>query len=174
MELSASAPLEDVPPRARRVWKRNQFYFETHFVLFLAFCVFFYALIGWTILGVRPMSRRDASIILGIVTAITFATRWYCRRRYLLFNPDSFYVGRLFLPAKKYRYTDIEEFCVFPKNPEQIKTTFYEPSQWQIEIKVPSRIPPNLAKRMPWLRRHIVAVHDERGRLPDLPGCVLP
>lgn len=83
-------------------------------------------------------------------------------RRYLLFNPDSFYVGRLFLPAKKYSYPDIEEFCVFPKNPEQIKPTFYEPSQWQIEIKVPSKIPPNLAKRMPWLRRHIVAVHDER------------
>ena len=161
MELNASA-LEEVPPRARRVWKRNQFYFETHFVLFLAFCVFFYALIGWTILGVRPMSRRDASILLGIVAAITFATRWYCKRRYLLFNPDSFYIGRLFLPAKKYRYTDIVEFCVFPKNPEQIKPTFYEPSQWQIEIKVPSFIPPNLAKRIPWLRRHIVAVHDER------------
>ena len=63
---------------------------------------------------------------------------------------------------KKYRYPDIEEFCVFPKNPEQIKPTFYEPSQWQIEIKVPSKILPNLAKRMPWLRRHIVAVHDER------------
>ena len=83
-------------------------------------------------------------------------------RRYLLFNPDSFYVGRLFLPAKKYRYTDIEEFCVFPKNPEQIKPIFYEPSQWQIEIKVPSKIPPNLAQHMRWLRRHIVAVHDER------------
>lgn len=162
MELSASAPLEEIPPRARRVWKRNQFYFETHFVLFLAFCVFFYALVGWTILGVRPMSRRDASIMLGLVAAITFATRWYCKRRYLLFNPDSFYIGRLFLPAKKYRYPDIEEFCVFPKNPKQIKSTFYEPSQWQIEIKVPSRIPPNLAQHIPWLRRHIVAVHDER------------
>ncbi|MCP8994927.1 hypothetical protein [Rothia sp. P3C3.S176] len=27
---------------------------------------------------------------------------------------------------------------------------------------MPSKIPPNLAQRMPWLRRHIVAVHDER------------
>lgn len=162
MELSTPPMLEEIPPRARRVWKRNNFYAETHFVLFLAFCVFFYALVGWSVLGVHPMSRRDASILLGVVAAITFATRWYCRRRYLLFNPDSFYVGRLFLPAKKYSYPDIEEFCVFPKNPEQIKSTFYEPSQWQIEIKVPSRIPPNLAQHTPWLRRHIVAVHDGR------------
>ena len=87
MELSTPPMLEEIPPRARRVWKRNQFYFETHFVLFLAFCVFFYALIGWTILGVRPMSRRDASIMLGIVAAITFATRWYCRRQYLRSTP---------------------------------------------------------------------------------------
>lgn len=162
MRLNVFAAPKEAHPQAKPVRAKNDFYVETHFVLFLAFCVFFYALVGWSILGVTPMSRRDASIMLGIVAAITFATRWYCRRRYLLFNPDSFYVGRLFLPAKKYRYSDIEEFCVFPKNPEQIKPTFYEPSQWQIEIKIPSRIPPNLAQRMPWLRRHIVAVHDER------------
>lgn len=162
MRLNIFAVPNGAHPQAKPVRAKNDFYVETHFVLVLALIVFFYSLVGWTILGVRPMPIGGASITLAIVTTVTAVTRWVHMRRYLLFNPDSFYIGRLFLPAKKYSYPDIEEFCVFPKNPEQIKPTFYEPSQWQIEIKVPSRIPPNLAQRMPWLRRHIVAVHDER------------
>ena len=162
MRLNVFAVPNGAHPQAKPVRAKNDFYVETHFVLVVALIVFFYSLVGWTVLGVQPMPIGGASITLAIVTTVTAVTRWVYMRRYLLFNPDSFYVGRLFLPAKKYRYPDIEEFCVFPKNPEQIKPTFYEPSQWQIEIKVPSRIPPNLAKRMPWLRRHIVAVHDER------------
>jgi len=162
MRLNVFAAPKEAHPQAKPVRAKNDFYVETHFVLVLALIVFFYSLVGWTVLGVQPMPIGGASITLAIVTTVTAVTRWFHMRRYLLFNPDSFYVGRLFLPAKKYSYPDIEEFCVFPKNPEQIKPTFYEPSQWQIEIKVPSRIPPNLAKRMPWLRRHIVAVHDER------------
>jgi len=162
MRLNVFAVPNGAHPQAKPVRAKNDFYVETHFVLVVALIVFFYSLVGWTVLGVQPMPIGGASITLAIVTTVTAVTRWVYMRRYLLFNPDSFYVGRLFLPAKKYRYTDIEEFCVFPKNPEQIKPTFYEPSQWQIEIKVPSFIPPNLAKRMPWLRRHIVAVHDER------------
>lgn len=130
--------------------------------LVLAIVVFLYSLVGWTILYTPPMPIGGASIMLAVTAAAALALRWHYLKVYLLFNPDSFYIGRLFLPAKKYRYPDVEEFCVFPKNPEQIKPTFYEPSQWQIEIKVPSKIPPNLAQRMPWLRRHIVAVHDER------------
>ena len=162
MRLNVFAAPKEAHPQAKPVRAKNDFYVETHFVLVLALIVFFYSLVGWTVLGVQPMPIGGASITLAIVTTVTAVTRWFHMRRYLLFNPDSFYVGRLFLPAKKYSYPDIEEFCVFPKNPEQIKPTFYEPSQWQIEIKVPSKIPPNLAKRMPWLRRHIVAVHDER------------
>lgn len=162
MRLNVFAAPKEAHPQAKPVRAKNDFYVETHFVLVLALIVFFYSLVGWTILGVRPMPIGGASITLAIVTTVTAVTRWVHMRRYLLFNPDSFYVGRLFLPAKKYSYPNIVEFCVFPKNPEQIKPTFYEPSQWQIEIKVPSFIPPNLAKRMPWLRRHIVAVHDER------------
>lgn len=162
MRLNIFAAPKEAHPQAKPVRAKNDFYVETHFVLVLALIVFFYSLVGWTVLGVQPMPIGGASITLAIVTTVTAVTRWVHMRRFLLFNPDSFYVGRLFLPAKKYSYSDIEEFCVFPKNPEQIKSTFYEPSQWQIEIKVPSRIPPNLAQRMPWLRRHIVAVHDER------------
>ena len=162
MRLNIFAVPNGAHPQAKPVRAKNDFYVETHFVLVVALIVFFYSLVGWTILGVRPMPIGGASITLAIVATVTAVTRWVHMRRYLLFNPDSFYIGRLFLPAKKYSYPDIEEFCVFPKNPEQIKPTFYEPSQWQIEIKVPSFIPPNLAKRMPWLRRHIVAVHDER------------
>lgn len=162
MRLNVFAAPKEAHPQAKPVRAKNDFYVETHFVLVLALIVFFYSLVGWTVLGVQPMPVGGASITLAIVTTVTAVTRWVHMRRFLLFNPDSFYVGRLFLPAKKYSYPDIEEFCVFPKNPEQIKPTFYEPSQWQIEIKVPSKIPPNLAKRMPWLRRHIVAVHDER------------
>lgn len=162
MRLNVFAAPMEAHPQAKPVRAKNDFYVETHFVLVLALIVFFYSLVGWTVLGVQPMPIGGASITLAIVTTVTAVTRWVHMRRYLLFNPDSFYIGRLFLPAKKYRYTDIEEFCVFPKNPEQIKPTFYEPSQWQIEIKGPSKIPPNLAQRMPWLRRHIVAVHDER------------
>ena len=162
MRLNLFAVPNGAHPQAKPVRAKNDFYVETHFVLVVALIVFFYSLVGWTVLGVQPMPIGGASITLAIVTTVTAVTRWVYMRRYLLFNPDSFYIGRLFLPAKKYRYPDIVEFCVFPKNPEQIKPTFYEPSQWQIEIKVPSRIPPNLAKRMPWLRRHIVAVHDER------------
>ncbi|WP_314849896.1 transcriptional regulator [Rothia mucilaginosa] len=162
MRLNVFAVPNGAHPQAKPVRAKNDFYVETHFVLVVALIVFFYSLVGWTVLGVQPMPIGGASITLAIVTTVTVVTRWVYMRRYLLFNPDSFYVGRLFLPAKKYSYPDIEEFCVFPKNPEQIKPTFYEPSQWQIEIKVPSKIPPNLAKRMPWLRRHIVAVHDER------------
>ena len=162
MRLNVFAAPQEAHPQAKPVRAKNDFYVETHFVLVLALIVFFYSLVGWTVLGVQPMPIGGASITLAIVTTVTAVTRWVHMRRYLLFNPDSFYIGRLFLPAKKYSYPDIEEFCVFPKNPEQIKPTFYEPSQWQIEIKVPSRIPPNLAQRMPWLRRHIVAVHDER------------
>lgn len=162
MRLNLFAVPNGAHPQAKPVRAKNDFYVETHFVLVVALIVFFYSLVGWTVLGVQPMPIGGASITLAIVTTVTAVTRWVYMRRYLLFNPDSFYIGRLFLPAKKYRYPDIVEFCVFPKNPEQIKPTFYEPSQWQIEIKVPSFIPPNLAKRMPWLRRHIVAVHDER------------
>lgn len=162
MRLNVFAVPNGAHPQAKPVRAKNDFYVETHFVLVVALIVFFYSLVGWTVLGVQPMPVGGASITLAIVTTVTAVTRWVHMRRFLLFNPDSFYVGRLFLPAKKYSYPDIEEFCVFPKNPEQIKPTFYEPSQWQIEIKVPSKIPPNLAKRMPWLRRHIVAVHDER------------
>ena len=162
MRLNVFAVPNGAHPQAKPVRAKNDFYVETHFVLVVALIVFFYSLVGWTVLGVQPMPIGGASITLAIVTTVTVVTRWVYMRRHLLFNPDSFYVGRLFLPAKKYSYPDIEEFCVFPKNPEQIKPTFYEPSQWQIEIKVPSKIPPNLAKRMPWLRRHIVAVHDER------------
>ena len=162
MRLNLFAVPNGAHPQAKPVRAKNDFYVETHFVLVVALIVFFYSLVGWTVLGVQPMPIGGASITLAIVTTVTAVTRWVYMRRYLLFNPDSFYIGRLFLPAKKYRYPDIVEFCVFPKNPEQIKPTFYEPSQWQIEIKVPSKIPPNLAKRMPWLRRHIVAVHDER------------
>ena len=162
MRLNVFAVPNGAHPQAKPVRAKNDFYVETHFVLVLALIVFFYSLVGWTVLGVQPMPIGGASITLAIVTTVTAVTRWFHMRRYLLFNPDSFYVGRLFLPAKKYSYPDIEEFCVFPKNPEQIKPTFYEPSQWQIEIKVPSKIPPHLAQRMPWLRRHIVAVHDER------------
>lgn len=162
MRLNLFAVPNGAHPQAKPVRAKNDFYVETHFVLVVALIVFFYSLVGWTVLGVQPMPIGGASITLAIVTTVTVVTRWVYMRRYLLFNPDSFYVGRLFLPAKKYSYPDIEEFCVFPKNSEQIKPTFYEPSQWQIEIKVPSKIPPNLAKRMPWLRRHIVAVHDER------------
>lgn len=162
MRLNVFAAPKEAHPQAKPVRAKNDFYVETHFVLVLALIVFFYSLVGWTVLGVQPMPVGGASITLAIVTTVTAVTRWVHMRRFLLFNPDSFYIGRLFLPAKKYSYPDIEEFCVFPKNPEQIKPTFYEPSQWQIEIKVPSKIPPNLAKRMPWLRRHIVAVHDER------------
>lgn len=162
MRLNLFAVPNGAHPQAKPVRAKNDFYVETHFVLVVALIVFFYSLVGWTVLGVQPMPIGGASITLAIVTTVTAVTRWVYMRRYLLFNPDSFYIGRLFLPAKKYSYPDIEEFCVFPKNPEQIKPTFYEPSQWQIEIKVPSKIPPNLAKRMPWLCRHIVAVHDER------------
>lgn len=162
MRLNVFAAPQEAHPQAKPVRAKNDFYVETHFVLVLALIVFFYSLVGWTVLGVQPMPIGGASITLAIVTTVTAVTRWVHMRRYLLFNPDSFYIGRLFLPAKKYSYPDIEEFCVFPKNPEQIKSTFYEPSQWQIEIKVPSRIPPNLAQHIPWLRRHIVAVHDER------------
>lgn len=162
MRLNVFAAPQEAHPQAKPVRAKNDFYVETHFVLVLALIVFFYSLVGWTVLGVQPMPIGGASITLAIVATVTAVTRWVHMRRYLLFNPDSFYIGRLFLPAKKYSYPDIVEFCVFPKNPEQIKPTFYEPSQWQIEIKVPSKIPPNLAKRMPWLRRHIVAVHDER------------
>lgn len=162
MRLNLFAVPNGAHPQAKPVRAKNDFYVETHFVLVVALIVFFYSLVGWTVLGVQPMPIGGASITLAIVTTVTVVTRWVYMRRYLLFNPDSFYVGRLFLPAKKYSYPNIVEFCVFPKNPEQIKPTFYEPSQWQIEIKVPSFIPPNLAKRMPWLRRHIVAVHDER------------
>ncbi len=162
MRLNVFAAPQEAHPQAKPVRAKNDFYVETHFVLVLALIVFFYSLVGWTVLGVQPMPIGGASITLAIVTTVTAVTRWVHMRRYLLFNPDSFYIGRLFLPAKKYSYSDIEEFCVFPKNPEQIKSTFYEPSQWQIEIKVPSRIPPNLAQHIPWLRRHIVAVHDER------------
>lgn len=162
MRLNIFAAPKEAHPQAKPVRAKNDFYVETHFVLVLALIVFFYSLVGWTVLGIQPMPIGGASITLAIVTTVTAVTRWVHMRRYLLFNPDSFYVGRLFLPAKKYSYPDIEEFCVFPKNPEQIKSTFYEPSQWQIEIKVPSRIPPNLAQHIPWLRRHIVAVHDER------------
>ena len=162
MRLNVFAAPKEAHPQAKPVRAKNDFYVETHFVLVLALIVFFYSLVGWTVLGIQPMPIGGASITLAIVTTVTAVTRWVHMRRYLLFNPDSFYVGRLFLPAKKYSYPDIEEFCVFPKNPEQIKSTFYEPSQWQIEIKVPSRIPPNLAQHIPWLRRHIVAVHDER------------
>ena len=162
MRLNVFAAPKEAHPQAKPVRAKNDFYVETHFVLVLALIVFFYSLVGWTVLGVQPMPVGGASITLAIVTTVTAVTRWVHMRRFLLFNPDSFYVGRLFLPAKKYSYPDIEEFCVFPKNPEQIKPTFYEPSQWQIEIKVPSKIPPNLAQHMPWLRRHIVAVHDER------------
>ena len=162
MRLNIFAVPNGAHPQAKPVRAKNDFYVETHFVLVVALIVFFYSLVGWTILGVRPMPIGGASITLAIVATVTAVTRWVHMRRYLLFNPDSFYVGRLFLPAKKYSYSDIEEFCVFPKNPEQIKSTFYEPSQWQIEIKVPSRIPPNLTQHIPWLRRHIVAVHDER------------
>lgn len=162
MRLNVFAAPQEAHPQAKPVRAKNDFYVETHFVLVLALIVFFYSLVGWTVLGVQPMPVGGASITLAIVTTVTAVTRWVHMRRFLLFSPDSFYIGRLFLPAKKYSYPDIEEFCVFPKNPEQIKPTFYEPSQWQIEIKVPSKIPPNLAKRMPWLRRHIVAVHDER------------
>lgn len=162
MRLNVFAAPQEAHPQAKPVRAKNDFYVETHFVLVLALIVFFYSLVGWTVLGVQPMPIGGASITLAIVATVTAVTRWVHMRRYLLFNPDSFYIGRLFLPAKKYSYPDIVEFCVFPKNPEQIKPTFYEPSQWQIEIKVPSFIPPNLAKRMPWLRRHIVAVHDER------------
>lgn len=162
MRLNIFAVPNGAHPQAKPVRAKNDFYVETHFVLVVALIVFFYSLVGWTVLGVQPMPIGGASITLAIVTTVTVVTRWVYMRRYLLFNPDSFYIGRLFLPAKKYSYPDIVEFCVFPKNPEQIKPTFYEPSQWQIEIKVPSFIPPNLAKRMPWLRKHIVAVHDER------------
>lgn len=162
MRLNVFAAPQEAHPQAKPVRAKNDFYVETHFVLVLALIVFFYSLVGWTVLGVQPMPIGGASITLAIVATVTAVTRWVHMRRYLLFNPDSFYIGRLFLPAKKYSYPDIVEFCVFPKNPEQIKPTFYEPSQWQIEIKVPSKIPPNLAKRMPWLCRHIVAVHDER------------
>ena len=162
MRLNLFAVPNGAHPQAKPVRAKNDFYVEAHFVLVVVLIVFFYSLVGWTVLGVQPMPIGGASITLAIVTTVTAVTRWVYMRRYLLFNPDSFYIGRLFLPAKKYRYPDIVEFCVFPKNPEQIKPTFYEPSQWQIEIKVPSKIPPNLAKRMPWLRRHIVAVHDER------------
>lgn len=162
MRLNVFAAPQEAHPQAKPVRAKNDFYVETHFVLVLALIVFFYSLVGWTVLGVQPMPIGGASITLAIVATVTAVTRWVHMRRYLLFNPDSFYIGRLFLPAKKYSYPDIVEFCVFPKNPEQIKPTFYEPPQWQIEIKVPSKIPPNLAKRMPWLRRHIVAVHDER------------
>lgn len=162
MRLNVFAAPKEAHPQAKPVRAKNDFYVETHFVLVLALIVFFYSLVGWTVLGVQPMPVGGASITLAIVTTVTAVTRWVHMRRFLLFNPDSFYVGRLFLPAKKYSYPDIEEFCVFPKNPEQIKPTFYEPSQWQIEIKVQSFIPPNLAQHMPWLRRHIVAVHDER------------
>ena len=162
MRLNLFAVPNGAHPQAKPVRAKNDFYVETHFVLVVALIVFFYSLVGWTVLGVQPMPIGGASITLAIVTTVTVVTRWVYMRRYLLFNPDSFYIGRLFLPAKKYSYPDIVEFCVFPKNPEQIKPTFYEPSQWQIEIKVPFFIPPNLAKHMPWLRRHIVAVHDER------------
>ena len=162
MRLNVFAAPKEAHPQAKPVRAKNDFYVETHFVLVLALIVFFYSLVGWTVLGVQPMPIGGASITLAIVTTVTAVTRWVHMRRYLLFNPDSFYIGRIFLPAKKYSYSDIEEFCVFPKNPKQIKSTFYEPSQWQIEIKVPSRIPPNLAQHIPWLRRHIVAVHDER------------
>lgn len=162
MRLNVFAVPNGAHPQAKPVRAKNDFYVETHFVLVVALIVFFYSLVGWTVLGVQPMPIGGASITLAIVTTVTAVTWWVHMRRYLLFNPDSFYIGRLFLPAKKYSYSDIEEFCVFPKNPKQIKSTFYEPSQWQIEIKVPSRIPPNLTQHIPWLRRHIVAVHDER------------
>lgn len=157
---------QDAHPQAKPVRSTPRLYLglcvTVVVALVIAIIVFLYSLVGWTILYTPPMPIGGASIMLAVTAAAALALRWHYLKVYLLFNPDSFYVGRLFLPAKKYRYTDIEEFCVFPKNPEQIKPTFYEPSQWQIEIKVPSRIPPNLAKRMPWLRRHIVAVHDER------------
>ena len=157
---------QDAHPQAKPVRSTPRLYLglcvTVVVALVLALIVFLYSLVGWTILYTPPMPIGGASILLAVTASAALALRWHYLKVYLLFNPDSFYVGRLFLPAKKYSYPDIEEFCVFPKNPEQIKPTFYEPSQWQIEIKVPSFIPPNLAKRMPWLRRHIVAVHDER------------
>ena len=115
MRLNVFATPKEAHPQAKPVRAKNDFYVETHFVLVLALIVFFYSLVGWTVLGVQPMPIGGASITLAIVTTVTAVTRWFHMRRYLLFNPDSFYVGRLFLPAKKYSYPDIEEFCVFPK-----------------------------------------------------------
>lgn len=94
MRLNLFAVPNGAHPQAKPVRAKNDFYVEAHFVLVVALIVFFYSLVGWTVLGVQPMPIGGASITLAIVTTVTAVTRWVYMRRYLLFNPDSFYIGR--------------------------------------------------------------------------------
>ena len=114
-------------------------YWVLNGVAFLLASVFLMSLAGWSIdEDLEAIYIGHASWFLAAAYIPLILVLLMYNRDYVVYNPDSFQAGRLFLPAKSRPYSEVRAFRVYPKNPDAIKLNPKDASQWRLEILLPS------------------------------------
>lgn len=74
------------------------------------------------------------SILLSIPYILSALMLLFGKRTYYRFTPTAIERGRVFQPAKEYKYSDIEQFKIYPVYAEGTKPSEDMPSGWRLAI----------------------------------------
>lgn len=74
------------------------------------------------------------SILLSIPYILSALMVLFGKRTYYRFTPTAIKRGRVFQPAKEYKYSDIEQFKIYPVYAEDTKPNEDMPSGWRLAI----------------------------------------
>ena len=136
-KLSAPFRVRGTVPGVEPIRDDRTVYWILNGIAFLLASVFLISLAGlsdedWGSIYIGHASWFLAAAYIPLIIMLLMYNR-----DYVLYNPDSFQAGRLFLPAKSRPYSDVRAFRVYPKNPDAIKLNPKDASQWTLEILLP-------------------------------------
>ena len=138
-KLSAPFRVHGTMPGVEPIRNDRTAYWVLNGVAFLLASVFLMSLAGWSIdEDLEAIYIGHASWFLAAAYIPLILVLLMYNRDYVVYNPDSFQAGRLFLPAKSRPYSEVRAFRVYPKNPDAIKLNPKDASQWRLEILLPS------------------------------------
>lgn len=138
-KLSAPFRVHGTVPGVEPIRNDRTAYWVLNGIAFLLASVFLMSLAGWSIdEDLEAIYIGHASWFLAVAYIPLILVLLMYNRDYVVYNPDSFQAGRLFLPAKSRPYSEVRAFRVYPKNPDAIKLNPKDASQWRLEILLPS------------------------------------
>ncbi|WP_298593622.1 sugar dehydrogenase, partial [uncultured Rothia sp.] len=121
-KLSAPFRVRGTVPGVEPIRDDRTAYWILGGIAFLLALVFLTSLAGWSIdEDWEAIYIGNASWFLAAAYIPLIIMLLMYNRDYVLYNPDSFQAGRLFLPAKSRPYSEVRAFRVYPKNPDAIK-----------------------------------------------------